>query len=170
MTDTYRVLESEKVGLDSKEGYVVVRNGMSFLRILGEEPNWALMTATASEDQGRIQVCPERLRVVESALRLCAEHGGSPGVTKDRIGREYAKIGTITREPGESKDDFQSENDALFQRFFEIFDSYRSLDSRGGGEMRELYGELVVDDEGGDVYLSDGIWPSSDGSLRDRGR
>lgn len=79
------------------------------------------------------------------------------------------KIGTITREVGESEEDFQSVNDTLFQRFFEIFDSYRSLGSREGGEMRELYGVLAVDDEGGDVYLSDGVWLTSDGSLHDRG-
>lgn len=169
MMDTYRVLKSNKVGLDSEEGYVVVRNGISFLRILGGEPKWIVMTATASEDHGRIRVCSERLRLVESALRLCAECGSNPGVEKDWLGREYVKIGTITREVGESEEDFQSVNDTLFQRFFEIFDSYRSLGSREGGEMRELYGVLAVDDEGGDVYLSDGVWLTSDGSLHDRG-
>lgn len=124
MKDTYQILESNKVGLDSEEGYVVVRNGMSFLRILGGEPEWAVMTATASEDHRSIQVCPERLRLVESALRLCAERGGNPGVEKDWLGRGYVKIGTITREAGESEENFQSENNILFQRFFEIFDSY----------------------------------------------
>ncbi|MCY1454493.1 hypothetical protein D9M71_715630 [compost metagenome] len=86
------------------------------------------------------------------------------------MGREYVKIGTITREPKESEIDFQNDNDALFRRFFEIFDSYRGLDSRSGGEMRELYDALTIDDECGDVYLSDGVWLSSDGSLHDRGR
>lgn len=170
MTDSYRVLKSNKVGLNSEEGYVVVRNGISFLRILGGEPNWIIMTATASEDHGRIQVCPEQLRLVEAALRLCAEYGGNPSVEKDWLGREYVKIGTITREPGESEDEFQSENDALFLKFFEIFDSYRNLESRSGSEMRELYSALAVDNEKDDVYLSDGVWLGSDGSLHDRGR
>jgi hypothetical protein len=170
MTNTYLLLKSTKVGLDSEEGYVVVRNGISFLRILGGEPNWTVMTPTASEDHGRIQVCPERLRLVESALLLCAEHGGNPKVEKDRSGREYVKIGTITREPGESEDEFQSENAALIQKFFEIFDSFRDLESRGGGEMRKLYSSLAVDDKGGEVYLSDGVWLSSDGSLHNRSR
>lgn len=170
MADTYRVLQSSKVGLDSEESYVVVRNGISFLRILGGEPNWIVMTATASEDHGRIKVCPERPRLVASALRLSVELGGNPGVEKDWAGREYVKICTIIREPGESEDDFQSQNDALFQRLFEIFDSYSSLYSRGGNEMRELYDTLSVGDDGDEVYLSDGVWLSSDGSLHERGR
>lgn len=169
MKDGIQVLRSNKSGLESNEGYVVVRDGISFLRILGGELNWSVMTATASEDHGRIQVCPDRLRLVESALRLCAEHGGNPGVEKDWLGREYVKIGTITREPGEGDEDFQNEYDALFRRFFEIFDGYRDLNSRGSDEMRDLYGALAIDDEGGDVYLSDGVWLRSDGSLHDRG-
>lgn len=170
MTDNYRILESRKVGLDSEECYVVERNGISFLRILGGEPNWSVMTATASEDHGQIKVCPEQFRLVESALRLCAEHGEQPGIEKDRLGREYVKIGTITRQPGESEDDFQRVNHALFHRFFEIFDSYKDLGSRGKAEMCELYDAIAVTDEGGDVYLSDGVWLRSDGSLHDKGR
>ena len=170
MAETYQVIQSSKVGLDSEESYIVVRNGISFLRILGGEPNWIVMTATASEDHGRIKVCPERPRLVGSALRLSVEHGGNPRVEKDWLGREYVKICTITREPEESEDDFQSQNGALFQRLFKIFDSYSSLDSRGGNEMRELYDVLAVGDDGDEVYLSDGVWLSSDGSLHERGR
>jgi hypothetical protein len=70
MTDEFQILESTKVGLDSKESYVIVRNRTSFLRVLGNEPEWSLMTATASEDHGRIEVCSEQRRLVESALRF----------------------------------------------------------------------------------------------------
>ena len=35
MTNAFSVLESNKVGLESKESYVVVRNRTAFLRILG---------------------------------------------------------------------------------------------------------------------------------------
>lgn len=170
MTETYQILQSSKVGLDSEESYVVVRNGISFLRILGGEPNWIVMTATASEDHGRIKVCAERPRLVGSAFLLSVEHGGHPKVEKDWLGREYVKICLITRKPGESEDEFQSQNDALFQRLFEIFDSYNSLGSREGNEMRELYDVLALGDDGGEVYLSDGVWLSSDGSLHERGR
>ncbi len=170
MTDVFQILESNKTGLDSDESYVVVRNAVSFLRILGREPEWELMTATASEDHGHIAVCAHQRRLVASALRLGVELDTKPQVEKDRLGREYVKICVITREPGGSDEDFQNENAALFRRFFEIFDSYRDLDSRVGDNMRNLYDDLAIDDQGGDVYLSDGVWLSSDGSLHDRGR
>ena len=168
--NAFLVIKSNKVGLDSAEGYVIVRNGFSFLRVLGGEPSWNVMTATASEDHGRIQVCPDQRRLVESALRLCAKLGAIPRVEKDRLGREYVKIGTITRESGESDEDFDSENEALLCRFFEVFDNYKDLNSRGLDEIRELYEALKTDDQGSDVYLSDGVWLSRDGSIQDRGR
>ena len=56
MTATFQIIKSSKVGLDSDESYVVIRNQTSFLRVLGGEPTWELMTATASEDHGRIMV------------------------------------------------------------------------------------------------------------------
>lgn len=166
----YEILQSNKVGLDANESYIIVRNGISFLRILGGEPNWDLMTATASEDHGRIHACSDRHRLVESALRLCAEHGASPRVERDWLGREYVKIGVITLQPGETEENFQKESDALFRRFFQIFDSYKDINSRSEGDMRELYDALTVDNESSDVYLSDGVWLSSDGSLHDRAR
>lgn len=170
MSNEFEVLRSDKVGLDSKESYIVIRNGVSFLRILGEDPCWTVMTATASEDNGSIRVCSEKLRLIESALRLCASYGVSPCIDTDHLGREYVKIGTISREPGETEDNFQKENNELVQRFFEIFDGHRQLASRSGSEMRELYDSLAADSIDGEIYLSDGVWLSSDGSVHERDR
>lgn len=169
MSKDFQVLTSNKVGLQAEEGYVVVRNHVAFLRILGGEPVWNLMTATADEDHGRILVCPDRRRLVQSAFRLCYELGGSaPRVETDMAGREYVKICTITREPGESDEVFHAGNNGLFARFFEIFDSYEA--SSGPSEMRELYDALASDEAGEDIYLSDGVWLTEDGLLQDRGR
>lgn len=169
MLEHFEIIGSNKVGLDAEESYVVVRNGISFLRILGGDPQWTVMTATASEDHGRIQVCTDRLRLVESACRLAVESDCSPGVGKDHAGREYVKIGTLTREPGESDGELKNPLEALCRSFFEIYDGYKRSDSPGGGEMRQLY-EALTDEGGGDIYLSDGVWLSRDGSLHDRGR
>ena len=38
MPNEFEVVRSDKVGLDSKESYIVIRNSISFLRILGEDP------------------------------------------------------------------------------------------------------------------------------------
>lgn len=168
MTDAFQILESTKVGLNSKESYVVVRNRTSFLRVLGSGPEWSLMTATASEDHGRIGVCAEQRRLIESALRFGVELKTDPQVDKDWRGREYVKVCVITRDPGQSDEAFDKEKSRHFTRFFEIYDSFQNRDSRPPDEMRELYDALSTDDQ--DVYLSDGVWLSSDGALHDRGR
>lgn len=170
MSDAFQIIESNKAGLESNESYVITRGATSFLRVLGSEPQWTLMTATASEDHDRIRVCADRRRLVASAFRLGVEIETDPVGKKDRAGREFVRICVINREPGQSQEDFESENAALFRRFFEIFDEYEDPDSGSGDEMRELYGAVATDDQDGDVYLSDGVWLSSDGSLHDRGR
>lgn len=170
MTDNFAILPSNKTGLDSKESYVVVRYRTSFLRVLGDEPRWELMTATASEDHGRLPVCADQRRLVESALRLGAELETKPRVERDRNGREYVKICVITREPGQADEVFEDDKMRLLRKFFAIYDAYQDPHSRGGCEMRELYDAIATDAEGGDVYLSDGVWLSSDGSCHDRGR
>jgi len=170
MIDEFFLLESSKVGLESKESYVVVRNRTAFLRVLGAEPEWSLLTATADEDHGRVLVCAEQRRLVEAALRLGAELNTGPTVERDWKGREYVKICVITRNPGESDEAFDNGNKRAFGRFFEIFDSLPRLSARPVDERRNLYDELALGDNGEDIYLSDGVWLGRDGSLNDRGR
>lgn len=170
MPHDFVVVESRKAGLNSEESYVVVRDKTCFLRVLGAEPEWSLMTATADEDHGRILACSDQQRLIEAGLRLGTELGTAPRVAKDKNGREYVTICSITRDAGQSDEGFNRENNAAFGQFFEIFDSLPALAKRSASEMRDLYGLLTHDDAGGDVYLSDGVWLSSDGTLRDRGR
>lgn len=170
MTNNFSVLESNKVGLKSKESYVVVRDRTAFLRILGDEPEWCLVTATADEDHGRVLVCSDQRRLIETALRLGVELNTEPTVKRDWKGREYVKVCVIIRESGESDEAFDNENTRALGRFFEIFDSLPRLSDRTIVERRNFYDELALDDSGEDVYLSDGVWLSRDGSLHDRGR
>lgn len=63
MESSFEIYTSNKVGLESKESYIVTRGNTGYLRILGAEPEWSLMTATADEDHGRIRRCPDQLRL-----------------------------------------------------------------------------------------------------------
>jgi hypothetical protein len=170
MANSFEILESRKVGLNSKDAYIVTRGRVSYLRVLGGEPEWELMTATASEDTGGVKVCSEQRRLVEAALRLGAELDTGPQVEKDWMGREYVKICVIKTHPGDDAKEVRKEIDKALTRYFELYDAYESPDSRPRDEMQELYGVLAIDDVGSDVYLSDGVWLSSDGSIHDRGR
>ena len=170
MSDTFQILPSAKVGLNSKESYIVVRDQTSFLRILGADPQWEIMTATASEDHGRIRVCNDRIRLVQAAWRLGTEIDTQPKVQADWMGREYVMICVITQNCSQDDKEFEKESNKFFTRFFELYDNYQAIPPKGYSEMRDLYDTLATDERDGDVYLSDGVWLSNDGSLHDRSR
>lgn len=170
MPSTFQIFQSDKAGLNSKESYIVVRGKISFLRILGSDPSWELMTATASEDSGHIDVCVDRPRLIQAAWRLGTEIGVRPESHSDRSGREYVKIGVIIKKKSQDDLDFKNELHNILTRFFELYYSYQGADAKGNSETRELYDALAIDDQGGDVYLGDGIWLSNDGSLKDRSK
>lgn len=162
----YCVHESYKQGFNTKESYIVTRGRTSFLRVVGEQPNYEMMTATASEDGNDFVVCQERARLISAALRLASEIGVNPVPRKDRAGREFLGICTVKLE---SNDSF-AEVDAALVRFFQLYDEVSSPSEAGTDEMREIYNHLAVDDSMNEIYLSDGVWLSSDGALHDRGR
>lgn len=164
----FGIVVSTKAGLESQESLLVVRAGTSYLRILGQEPSWTLMTATASEDDGSVKVCGERRRLIETAIRLCQELGLSAHETKDRIGRDYVNICRIVRTRAD--EDVYSELSQIVERFFDLFDELGNPSSGPADDMVHLYEAISSDSNGGDVYLTDGLWLSSYGSLHDRGR
>lgn len=164
----FEIIVSTKAGLVSEESLLVVRAGTSYLRILGQEPSWTLMTATVSEDNGTVKVCGDRRRLIETAIRLCQELGLSAHETKDRIGRDYVNICRIVRTCAD--EDVYSELSQTVERFFDLFDGLGGPSSGPADDMVELYEAISSDGNGGDLYLSDGLWLSSDGSLHDRGR
>jgi len=124
MTDEFQIIKSTKVGLNSKESYIVVRNETSFLRILGSDPQWFLLTVTASEDRDRIHVCAEQRRLIDCALRFGMDLKTDPQVEADWCGRDYVNVCKITQDPGQSDEAFDDENSRHLTRFFEIYDNY----------------------------------------------
>lgn len=163
----FKIIKSDKAGLTSEESLLVVRNNVSYLRILGKEPQWEVMTATASEDDGGIQVCRDRIRLVESAIRLCHAMKMDPNNLRDRHGREYVKICIIVREDHDT--DTERELIGVIERFFQEFDTGPQPPGHAS-DMVDIYESISHGGDGEDVYLSDGVWLSRDGSLHDRGR
>lgn len=165
--NSFEIIKSTKAGLLSEGSWLVVRGSTSYLRVLGQEPSWTLVTATANEDNGLIRVCRERRRLIETAIRLCSAMGLGPHEAKDRFGRDYVNICRIVRV---ANDDVQGELEQVVHKFFDLFDERDARAAGPGQEMVELYEVMSSGDDGSDVYLSDGLWLSSDGSLHDRAR
>ena len=170
MTTEIQLHPSNKSGLPSKESYIITRGDTSFLRVLGADPQWELMTATASEDHAQFTVCRYRLRLIEAAFRAGIEFNSGPRGKKDRAGREYVSIGVFNRLPDQSHEDLSEALEGFARRFFEIYDECNNLNSSGPNEMSELYEAISPDDTGDAVYLSDGVWLSSNGVLHDQGK
>lgn len=171
----FQIVSSQKVGLESEESYIVVRGQVSYLRVLGREPLWEVMTATASEDDRTFTVCSERSRLIGTAIKLCGELQFRGLQKKDVVGRDYVKICAIRRDDKREPLDELAE---IANRYFELFDEAGSHDlneDKGGGssaatDMQELYDAISSSNKGEDVYLTDGVWLASDGSIHDRGR
>lgn len=164
----FKIVKSNKAGLASEESLLVVRDRTSYLRILGQEPRWELMTATASEDDECVKVCSDRRQLIESAIRLCQALGLTAQETKDRVGRDYVKICRIVRERDD--EDLREVLVRTIESFFDLFDGAGEPVTGRAVDMIDLYEAISTGGDGEDVYLSDGVWLSSAGSLHERGR
>ncbi|MEL7737496.1 hypothetical protein AAG614_03870 [Citromicrobium bathyomarinum] len=167
---SYWIEKSNKSGLVSEESYIVGRGNELFLRILGGQQERHVMTATASEDDGGIKVFGDRARLVEAAFKIGHKWETVPIAKRDRLDREYVSICTLTQSEGESDEEYDEDLDKFLTEFFSILDVGRGPEDRARDEMIDIYQAIAGDDTGGAVYLSDGLWLGSDGSIEDRGR
>lgn len=170
MNNPFKLLRSHKLGLEGSENYVVARDNVVYLRIVGGGPRWDVMTATADEDQGGITACPNQLRLREAAKRIGTELKTKPCERLDWLAREYVVIcGYLIDRPDEPLANQAGLLD-FCTRFFETYDDLQTAPEDARNEMRDLYRALAGGCDGGAVYLSDGVWLSSDGLMQDRGR
>ena len=170
--DTFEFRLSDKQGLGV--GLVVIRDNISYFRILSnwDESNVDIMTATASEDRDRIIVCPDRPMLVQSTIEFAKELGVTPYPKSDRFGRDYIQFAPLNTKKFKNVEELTIALRSFFEKFFDIFDSNIAAEnfSEANDELIDIYNAIAPDSSGGDVYLSDGVWLSSDGSFHDRGR
>src|SRR5699024_12689814 len=104
MNDKIQIRSSRKSGINSKESYIVTRGWTSYLRILGSQPQYSLVTATASEDSGRITVCNDQVRLIAAAKKLGKELETNRSVEPDWKGHENISICGIKTNPEQKQD------------------------------------------------------------------
>lgn len=169
MSQAIKIEPSNKRGFGDQESWIVTRGRTSYLRIIGEYPSYSVMTATASEDDKSYIVCSDKIKLTSSALQLGTALNIPPSREADRSGRAFIRICQIAFVPDRRADDLD-EIFAFLETFFKIYDSCSPNSSAAMDEMREIYSALSHSSSNEDVYLSDGVWLSSDGRLYDRGR
>lgn len=166
----YWIRASDKNGIESAESYIIGRGDQVYLRMLGKAPVWQIMTATASEDDGGPAVVSDRIRLVKAAFQIGHRRNTNPFAKKDWKGREYVQICELHRDDETTHEALIGELEGFTREFFDIFDQYGVVEVQARDEMIDVYHSLSDDDLGEDIYLSDGVWLSSDGSIHDRGR
>lgn len=169
MPQAIRIEKSNKRGFGGQESYIVTRGRTSYLRIVGNDPSYSLMTATASEDDKSYYVCSNRIKLISSALQLGASLNIPPSREEDSSGRKFIRICAINFIPGKEQEDLDEIREVL-EHFFQIYDTCDPSSHDVMSDMQEIYSSLSHGDSNDDVYLSDGVWLSSDGRLHDRGR
>lgn len=155
----FDIKRSQKAYIESSEHFIVVRGGIIYLRIVGDEGSYDVMTATAGEDYGGVASFANQMALNEAALRVSAFLNTSPQVKSDYHGREYVKICNC---------EYLSDAYRAAEMLFANLEKYSQ--ARPGVELQSLYSELAIDDSGSDVYLSDGMWLSPNGTMKDLGR
>jgi hypothetical protein len=162
MKRNFDLLESNKVGLNFELKGIFVRGRTVFLRVLGNESSCAIVTATAGENGGRFVACRDQARLIEGASQTRLNlGGGAPVILEDESGRPFVHICSVT----ETEDVWM-----VADAFFAVYDQSKTPETAAASETRELYDALSVDGSGDGVYLGDGVWIGSDGSVNDRGR
>lgn len=165
-------MESRKTGFAAAENWMVVRGGEVFLRLVGGRGLYDLMTATAGEDRTSLKACADQDILRAAARRTAARFNVEPHDDKDSMGRDFVRICRFTIDGNTEEARQQSLKevyevcDAFFNDFVGEYGDEGSRDS----SLKEIYDVLAIDDSGAPVYLSDGVWLGTDGSLSSAGR
>ncbi len=155
----------QKALITSREHFIVTIGNFVCLRILGQGPKYAIVTATADEDNKLFRALRNQELLIEAARKTSEALGGAHLMCRDNYGREYVQICRI-------------ENQEDARRVIEVFDGFipcigndnKQAESEARNELRELYDALAPDASGEDVYLQDGVWLGSGGKIKDSGR
>ena len=88
----FDIRRSNKSYIESPEQYVVVLTGTVYLRIVGQEGSYTVMTATADEDSGDFRAFGDQRAMNEAAVRASTQLGLNPSRRADFHSRPFVEI------------------------------------------------------------------------------
>lgn len=119
----FDIIETEKLGSNWAQQFVVARKKTVYLRIVGDGTDYRVMTATASEDAGGYHICQDKERLWEAAAQLARNHDCTEEADKDGKGRVYIKVFTVSQPKDVSDEIFTKDITDLIDEFFTIYDA-----------------------------------------------
>ncbi|GAA0569610.1 hypothetical protein [Caenispirillum bisanense] len=171
MIDDISIRPSQKAGLPSKEQYIATFGGFVCLRILSVGAEYAVVTATADEDNKQFLAPDNQALLMGLGRRTAEELGGPHAECCDNYGRKYVQICNIENE--EDADRVVKVFTRLLYEHIQAGEKAQAddaVESDARRELREIYDAIAPADSGEDAYLGDGVWISRDGGWCDRGR
>lgn len=89
----FDIKKSSKSYLDAEEHFIVTYDAKVYLRILGKEGGYEIITATAGEDCGRISALENQDLLIAAAVGVIKDEFNSDcSVSYDYNGRSYVRI------------------------------------------------------------------------------
>jgi ribosomal protein L14 len=89
----FDIKKSKKASIEGDEHYIVVKDGVVYLRIISAEGGYATMTATAAEDNGKIVAFRDQAALIKAALKAAKNEDIPTSVKYDCQNREYVELG-----------------------------------------------------------------------------
>lgn len=90
----FDVRKSDKSYINSEEQFIVVYESVVYLRIVGEEKSYNILTATASEDGGKIIAFSDQDSLINAARKILLHYNVNPVIKYDYHQRPYVNIAT----------------------------------------------------------------------------
>lgn len=88
----FDIRRSNKAYIDGPEHFVVVRRESIYLRVIGQEGSYTVMTATAGEDDGSFRAFRDQNALNHAALRVSGQLDLQPREKQDVHDRPYVEI------------------------------------------------------------------------------
>jgi len=136
--------------------YRVAAESHVFFRLIARQGEGWMMTATADEDGTPLKAYPDQARLIDETRRFLDRKGIAWEPKVDRNGKPYVEFLC----PGFGEDSREIAAEILSALGIRSATKFLAL-----AEMRAIYDDLAVED-GEDVYLSDGMYLTPQGTLR----
>lgn len=138
--------------------YIVCSQSTVFFRVVAENNGYKFMTATAPENDGSFNPYTKPNRLI-SSTRVALNDVGYPFDNKeDHKGRSYLEARGFSE---------LSTIESIVSNALGAL-GFKDISYLAREEMREIYGNLAIDDSGDDVYMNDGVYLSKDGTTSER--
>lgn len=88
----FDIRKSRKAYIEAPEHYIVVNNGTVYLRIIGQEGSYVVMTATSGEDVGTDSAFGDQKVLNEAAIEVAEKIRCIPEAKYEHHNHPYVKI------------------------------------------------------------------------------